>query len=338
LKMLFFALLLTLSPLLSCETIQEVDSLIVVQHHVNLHRIKEHILAWGEDRGVGVFRSEVMNPLMSHLTVEVAMLASTLMEHMHLENVDRAMSSTPTQPANLEPVSTTGSSSGWRNGIQRVQRNIFGDIVSTITGMPTGEQYQHHMHVQEEIRKKLIHMAKHQVEAEQNMMRSVSELMTAEEQTAVRMTNLERLVEMQGTATARFFAYYHLLCEDRDMLEDTLEAVRGGYASTRLDVYLSRLAGLHTMGMFEYNQILQARGGFDVLYFARAYRQVEVRDYFLTNESAVLLTDERRYLMQPDGLPAYTHVLTEFEVMIFEILPNYRSLTSRDGIFWRVTN
>jgi len=334
----FAVLLLTLPPLFSCEAIQEVDSLILVKHHVNLHRIKEHILAWGEDRGVGVFRSEVMNPLMSHLTVEVAMLASTLMEHVHLEHVDTAVPSTPTPSADIQPVSPVDSPRGGRNGIQRVQRNIFGDIVSTITGMPTGEQYQHHMHVQEEIRKKLIHMAKHQVEAEKSVMRSVSELMTAEEQMAIRVTNLENLVEMQGAATARFFAYYHLLCEDRDMLEDTLEAVKGGYASTRLDVYLSRLAGLHTMGMFEYNQILQTRGGFDVLYFARAYRQVEVRDYFLTNDSAVLLTDERKYLMQPDGLPAYTHVLTEFEVLIFEILPNYHSLTSRDGIFRRTTN
>jgi len=313
--MLAFAFLLTWWPLISCETIQEVDSLVLVKHHVNLHRIKEHILAWGEDRGVGVFRSEIMNPLMSHLTVEVAMLASTLMEHMHLESVEKTVPPTPssiTQPDDL-----VGSPRGGRNGIERMQRNIFGDIVSTITGMPTGEQYQHHMHVQEEIRKKLIHMAKHQVEAEKNVMRSISDLMTAEEQMAARITNLENLVEMQGAATARFFAYYHLLCEDRDMLEDTLEAVRTGFASTRLDVYLSRLAGFHTMGMFEYNQIHQTRGGFDVLYFARAYRQVEVRGYSLTNDSAVLQTDERKYLLQPNGLPSYTHVLTEFEVFLF---------------------
>jgi len=311
----FAVLLLTLSPLFSCETIQEVDSLILVKHHVNLHRIKEHILAWGEDRGVGVFRSEVMNPLMSHLTVEVAMLASTLMEHVHLENVGTTV--LPTPSTDEQPNNPVDSPRGGRNSIQRAQRNIFGDIVSTITGMPTGEQYQHHMHVQEEIRKKLIHMAKNQVEAEKNIMRSISELMSTEEQMAARVENLGNLLEMQGAATARFFAYYHLLCEDRDMLEDTLEAVRNGLASTRLDVYLSRLAGLHTMGMFEYNQILQTRGGFDVLYFARAYRQVEVRGYSLTNDSAILRTDERRYLLQPDGLPAYTHVLTEFEVILF---------------------
>jgi len=311
----FAVLLLALSPLFSCETIQEVDSLILVKHHVNLHRIKEHILAWGEDRGVGVFRSEVMNPLMSHLTVEVAMLASTLMEHVHLENVGTTV--LPTPSTDEQPNNPVDSPRGGRNSIQRAQRNIFGDIVSTITGMPTGEQYQHHMHVQEEIRKKLIHMAKNQVEAEKNIMRSISELMSTEEQMAARVENLGNLLEMQGAATARFFAYYHLLCEDRDMLEDTLEAVRNGLASTRLDVYLSRLAGLHTMGMFEYNQILQTRGGFDVLYFARAYRQVEVRGYSLTNDSAILRTDERRYLLQPDGLPAYTHVLTEFEVILF---------------------
>jgi len=222
----------------------------------------------------------------------------------------------PTPSSSTQPDDLIGSPRGGRNGIERVQRNIFGDIVSTITGMPTGEQYQHHMHVQEEIRKKLIHMAKHQVEAEKNVMRSISDLMSAEEQMAARVTNLENLVEMQGAATARFFAYYHLLCEDRDMLEDTLEAVRTGVASTRLDVYLSRLAGFHTMGMFEYNQIHQTRGGFDVIYFARAYRQVEVRSYSLANDSAVLHTDERRYLLQPDGLPPYTHVLTEFEVLL----------------------
>jgi len=291
---------------------------VLVKHHVNLHRIKEHVLAWGEDQGVGVFRSELMNPLMSHLTVEVAMLASTLMEHMHLENVERA--GPPTPSSSTQPDDLIVSSRG-RNGIERVQRNIFGDIVSTITGMPTGEQYQHHMHVQEEIRKKLIHIAKHQVEAEKTVMRSITDLMTAEEQMSARVSNLENLVGMQGAATARFFAYYHLLCEDRDMLEDTLEAIRSGVASTRLDVYLSRLAGLHTMGMFEYNHILQTRGGFDAVYFARAYRQVEIRSYYLTNDSAVLHTDERRYLLHPDGLPPYTHVLTEFEVVFIFVFP-----------------
>jgi len=251
---------------------------------------------------------------MSHLTVEVAMLASMLMEHMHLENAEKTAPPTPhstTQPDNLS-IPSRG-----RNGIERIQRNIFGDIVSSITGMPTREQYQHHMHVQEEIRKKLIHIAKHQVEAEKNVMRSITDIMTAEEQTSARVSNLENLVGMQGAATARFFAYYHLLCEDCDMLEDTLDAIRNGVASTRLDVYLSRLAGLHTMGMFEYNHILQTRGGFDAVYFARAYHQVEVRDYYLANDSAVLHTDERRYILHPDGLPPYTHVLTEFEVVLF---------------------
>jgi len=149
--MLALALLLLWWPVIFCETIQEVDSLVLVKHHVNLHRIKEHVLAWGEDQGVGVFRSELMNPLMSHLTVEVAMLASTLMEHMHLENVERA--GPPTPSSTTQPDDLSISSRG-RNGIERVQRNIFGYIVSTITGMSTGEQYQHHMHVQEEIRKK----------------------------------------------------------------------------------------------------------------------------------------------------------------------------------------
>jgi len=176
--MLVLVLFLSWWPPLPCETIQEVDSLVLVKHHVNLHRFKEHVLAWGEDQGVGVFRSEMMNPLMSHLTVEVAMLASTLMEHMHLENVEKAVPTTPSSI--IQPDDLVIPSRG-RNGIGRVQRNIFGDIVSTITGMPTGEQYQHHMHVQEEIRKKLIHMAKHQVEAEKTVMKSITDLMTAEE-------------------------------------------------------------------------------------------------------------------------------------------------------------
>jgi len=83
-------------PVALSENIQEVDSLVLMKHHVNLHRIKEHILAWGEDQGVGVFRSELMTPLMSHLTVEVAMLASTLMEHQYLENAGGPTPSTPT--------------------------------------------------------------------------------------------------------------------------------------------------------------------------------------------------------------------------------------------------
>jgi len=55
-------------------------------------------------------------------------------------------------------------------------------------------------------------------------MKSISEIMTAEEQASARMSNLENIVGMLGTATARFFAYYHLICKDRDMHEDTMDA------------------------------------------------------------------------------------------------------------------
>jgi len=57
--MLALTLLLLWWPVSFCETIQEVDSLVLVKHHVNLHRVKEHVLAWGEDRSVGVQYLEV---------------------------------------------------------------------------------------------------------------------------------------------------------------------------------------------------------------------------------------------------------------------------------------
>jgi len=253
--------------------------------------------------------------LMSHLAVEVEMLCSTLLEHTQLESDYRSsMLPTPGTPA---PSHSTSSGSFLKNGLDRQRRNIFGDILSGITGMPTGEQYRHHMHVQEDLRKKMVSVLKHQIESESHLTQSISDVQTKEEQLEVRLSNLESSMHQHSSATARLFIYYHLLSEDRDMLEDTLDAMRNGVAGVRQDAYLSRLAGLHTLGFFEYNRAVQTKGGVDVEYFARAYHHVELVSRSSMNGSEQVNTGDRRYLIRPHTLPSTPLLLTEDEVHIY---------------------
>jgi len=239
----FLYLLIFFSPVCVGETLQEIDSMLVVRHHISFYRIKEHVMLWASDPALSNLGRGTVMSLMSHLAVEVEMLCSTLLEHTQLES-DYRSSMLPGTPA---PSPSTSSGSSLRNELDRQRRNIFGDILSGITGMPTSEQYRHHMHVQEDLRKKMISVLKHQIESESHLTQSFTDLQTKEEQLRVHLSNLESLMHQHSSATARLFIYYHLLSEDRDMLEDTLDAMRNGAAGVRQDAYLSRLAGLHTV-------------------------------------------------------------------------------------------
>jgi len=307
-------LLIFFSPVCVGETLQEIDSVLVVRHHISFHRIKEHVLLWASDPILSELGRGTVMSLMSHLAVEVEMLCSTLLEHTQLESDYRSsMLPAPGTPA---PSYSTSSGSILKNGLDRQRRNIFGDILSGITGMPTGEQYRHHMHVQEDLRKKMVSVLKHQLESEGHLTQSISDVQTREEQLEIRLSNLESSLHQQSSATARLFIYYHLLSEDRDMLEDTLDAMRNGVAGVRQDAYLSRLAGLHTLGFFEYNKAVQTKGGVDVEYFARAYRHVELVSRSSMNGSEQVNTGDRRYLIRPHTLPSTPLLLTEDEVNI----------------------
>lgn len=68
------------------------------------------------------------------------------------------------------------------------------------------------------------------------------------------MQSVEQKSDDLGQAVGRMFLYLELL-------EDTLEGLRTGFAPPRLDTYLSRLAGLKSMAVFALESVEKSAVG-----------------------------------------------------------------------------
>jgi len=279
-----------------------VDGLITVRHYIDLLRIKAHVKNWIEDPGMNVLGRGIVMQLLAHHASDVNTLSSTLVGYLPSDSSIL----TPTSP----PPPLTA------NFISRVKRNILGNLFSAISGMPTGEQFEHQTHIQEELRDKMSSLLKIETEAERQNARAFSEVAKEEEKLEGRLNDHEVRISALGRATGRFFAYLELLEKDQEVLSDTLEAMRTGTAPSRHDAYLSRLSGLKSLGLFRFSSMSRAHigSGLILTYLSRVYRDVEVLDQTAMNGSVLRLqTEDRSYLLNshPGSAPLF---LDELEV------------------------
>jgi len=279
-------LLLLALPSTGAEKVQVVDGLITVRHYIDLLRIKAHVKSWIEDPGMNVLGRGIVMQLLAHHASDVNTLTSTLVGYLPSD----VSILTPTSPS--PPFST--------NFVSRVKRNILGNLFSAISGMPTGEQFEHQTHIQEELRDKMSALLKIETEAERQNARAFSEVAKEEEKLEGRLNDHEVRISALGRATGRFFAYLELLEKDQEVLSDTLEAMKTGTAPSRLDAYLSRLSGLKSLGLFRFSSMSRAQVGSGLIltYLSRVYRDVEVLNQAAMNGSVLKLqTDDRSYLL-----------------------------------------
>jgi len=285
-------------PTLTLRT-QEVDGLIKVKQFINLLRIKSHVKSWVEDPGLNHLGRNLVMHLLAHHAADVNTLASTLTSHLHLESFYLDLPAEPVQ------------------GIARVKRNILGNLFSAVSGMPTGEQFEHQTHVQEELRDKLTNLLRIESEAERQASKAFAAVAKEEEQLELKVAAVGQKADELGRAVGRMFLYLELLEEDSELLEDTLEGLRTGLAPPRLDTYLSRLAGLKSMAVFALETVEKSAVGSGVTatYLSRVYRDVEVLGQEPAfNQSVVSLrTEDRQYLIAGGEVP----ILDEHKVFSY---------------------
>jgi len=315
--MSIFFFFLLVCPTLTLRT-QEVDGLVKVKQFINLLRIKSHIKSWIEDPGLNYLGRNLVMHLLAHHAADVNTLASTLTSHLHLESFYLDLPEVPVQ------------------GVARVKRNILGNLFSAVSGMPTGEQFEHQTHVQEELREKLTNLLRLESEAEKQASKAFSSIAKEEEQLELRISAAEQKADELGRAIGRMFLYLELLEEDSDLLEDTLEGLRTGLAPPRLDTYLSRLAGLKSMAVFALESVEKSAVGSGVTatYLSRVYRDVEVLSQELVfNQSVISLrTEDRQYLITAGEVP----VLSEHKVLYLFIFLDLSIECFFSGpLFWR---
>lgn len=194
-----------------------------------------------------------------------------------------------------------------------MKRNIFGDIIHSLTGLATDERVDEQARAEEEVRGKITEVLRHQLQYEEKFGIYLSELQEEEEGGRKMLEETRLKVERGFRASARLSAYQAMLEEDEETLVSVLEAMSTGAAGVRLDSYLSYKCGLTTMAGFRYKSIRPHPSGVQVTYDSRVYHHSLILEERLENGTWRVRTEGHQYILPPSwrGLPV---VATELEV------------------------
>lgn len=197
--------------------------------------------------------------------------------------------------------------------MNRVKRNIFGDIIHSLTGLATDERLDQQAKGEEEVRGKITEVLKHQLQYEERMSTIVAELQSEGEGERRALEETRKKTEKGFRAVSRLFAYQAMLEEDEETLETVLEAMVEGKVGARLDAYLSNKCGLKTMAGFRYQHANRVPGGVVVHYNSRVYHSSRILEERMENGTWRVRTEEHHYILLPSwrGVPV---IITEMEV------------------------
>jgi hypothetical protein len=252
-------------------TMREVDGLVYTEEEVNLERLEKHIFVWKLDLegGVGESNLHLEALLAKRLMRESALLMQTLRSYAVPALADSTRGAEPvvrgelgiapkmyrpqllvreeTAPRkSLKKTPDRRGGATWaggymeeENGIRRMKRNVFGDIMHQLFGVATDEQLQQQLRVDEELRDKVADTLTRQVYYEKELTMAVGNITMEEDRLESRVSELEQKHKSDKDRDSRMAAHRFTLMEDVDRLEDVLEAVvtgGGEYPPCRLPV------------------------------------------------------------------------------------------------------
>jgi hypothetical protein len=261
----------TIRPVSGTEnfTVQEIDGLLYVTEPVNIFHIMRHVQLWSADLQGDVNKLDV---LMASKTIsELSILMTSINQLPNLGPSGGAGSAALGSSLDFSP-----STSQPGNQVRRYRRNILGDALNYLSGVPTAEMMAKQVKLDEEIRDKVTATLTRQMSYERSV-RDVIGNITREEEVLGR--HLESLARRQTQDLGRLTCYNthrHIVLEDIDKLEDILEAAWTGVANTRHAVYLSSRASLQQVATFRMMGNSQGRDGPIFRYVARLYRRTPV--------------------------------------------------------------
>jgi hypothetical protein len=325
-------LLLCFLSVFPCHTliVRELESLIYTTEEVDIRRIEKHVGLWNFDLERHTGKGAKLEALMAaRLMRESTLLARSLMGYASRSGVSTGVfkharervsvgSSIPS-PAPL--LSTSKQSSpgskgvggsetsrvSWagervvvepeQNGVRRVKRNIFGEILHQLTGVATDAELQQQLKVDEEIRDQLAVTLTRQVAYERDLTNAIGNMTVEEDKLAARVSEMADKHEFDLERSYRMSAHRFILMEDVDQLEDILEAVVTGAVNSRHAVYLSAKAGLSHVASFAFLNLTESRHGVTVTYLSRLFHEVEAEEAVVVPPYHLLSTAAVRYYL-----------------------------------------
>jgi hypothetical protein len=183
--------------------------------------------------------------------------------------------------------------------VRRYKRNILGDALNYLSGVPTAEMMAKQVKLDEEIRDKVTATLTRQMSYEHSVTDVMGNITREEEVLGRHLETLAKKHTMDVGRLTRFNTYRHIVLEDIDKLENILEAAWTGTANTRHSVYLSSRAGLQQVATFRTVGISKGRDGPIIRYVARLYRRTPVLAFSRTNLLLSVATPDRLYHLHP---------------------------------------
>jgi hypothetical protein len=149
---------------------------------------------------------------------------------------------------------------------RRYKRNVFGDIIHSLTGLATDEEVKEQIRLDKELKQQVLSIMDHQLQSEKDLLDVMQTVEHDEEELNQKLAALEARLDTVSSSHVRLL-YYTLLCDqDQKMLSDTLSAVLGGGTPPGLSSYLSRKAGLPLVTTFVYVAVHPSSRGWRVEY------------------------------------------------------------------------
>jgi hypothetical protein len=268
--------------------VQEIDGLLYVTEPVNTFWITRHVQLWSADLQGDVDKLDV---LMASKTISELSIA--------MKSINQLTATSPygvSDSTGMRPFSDTSSPG---NLVRRYKRNILGDALNYLSGVPTAEMMAKQVKLDEEIRDKVTATLTRQMSYERSVTDVIGDITREEEVLGRHLETLAKKHTMVVGRLTRFNTHRHIVLEDIDKLEDILDAAWTGTANTRHSVYLSSRAGLQQVATFRTVGISKGRDGSIIRYVARLYRKTPVLAVTRTNLILSVSTPDRLYHLHP---------------------------------------
>ena len=219
---MLFLLFLCVLPLTLAPPV-EVDGLLHVTDVLDLSRVRMHLNLWVNDT-LNHRERMLVKFVATQKVSEINRLLGAVLEF----STNSTILPTPLIPPPLT----------------RSKRNIFGDILHSLTGVATEEQMIQEAKMSEQLRKKMAAVLKHEIEYEKETNSALSGLMEEEKDLAGRVADLERRQLQFVSLVTRFLTFVTVLDSDIHLLEDVLSSHLHGQAPIRQSARLAKKSGL----------------------------------------------------------------------------------------------
>ena len=198
-------------------------------------------------------------------------------------------------------------------GLSRRKRNIFGDIVHAITGVPTEEQMSKETALTEALRQKVLTMVQHELKFEKDTAAMLQAVDRNEAVLSERLQDVDFRLSGVSRLITRHLTYVSVVENEKREIEGILQALVSGKASMELSVELAKGAGLSGIPHFVYEESTMRNMMLETIFSCTLFSPYDVvQEENKETGTKVVTTDKRRYLLSMRGeVPS---VLSEWEV------------------------